>query len=317
MREPSREPSDTPAPTGVLFPELLGPSEPAPPPHGRGPRLLRAIARVVLWSLIAVGALRGILPAPQRPAPPPAPAAASATGDALDDRRAAAVATAFLREYLTVDGDQAGRAERLARFTAAGVELEGSVSLPAGVAQYADLVVAAGSRPVAGGIEVTALAHVLQVRSGTYHDGGTLAFVVPLAVRRQGIAVGGRPRPAPLPAASGISAPRPAAAPAELSPAAGRVARRAVAALLAGDMATLTRLGRGREPSTRPLPSGWRVLSVGAPEVTGPAEALGAQVPVRARPPAGQSSYVVPVHVRLEAGPRGLTLRRVDAGGSP
>jgi hypothetical protein len=323
MREPSRERSDTPAPTGVLFPELLGPSEPAPPPHGRGPRLLRAIARVVLWSLIAVGALRGIMPASQRPAPAPAPTTAasapvaSATGGALDDRRAAAVATAFLREYLTVDGDRAGRAERLARFAADGVELEGSVSLPAGVAQYADLVVAAGSRPVAGGIEVTALAHVLQVRSGTYHDGGTLAFVVPLAVRRQGIAVGGRPRPAPLPAVAGISAPRPAAAPAELSPAAGRVARQAVAALVAGDMATLTRLGGGREPSIRPLPSGWRVLSVGTPEVTGPVEALAAQVPVRVRPPAGQSSYVVPVHLRLEAGPRGLTLRRVDAGGSP
>jgi hypothetical protein len=148
------DPADAPAPTGVLFPELLGTSEPAPPVHPRGPRLLRILGRIVLWSLIAVGAIRGVMPAPERPAPA-APAASSAS---RDDRRAAAVATAFLREYLTVGGDQAGRAQRLGQFTAAGVDLRRSVSVPDGVAQYADLVVAAGSRPVAGGIEVTVLA---------------------------------------------------------------------------------------------------------------------------------------------------------------
>jgi hypothetical protein len=41
----------------VLFPELLGTSEPAPPAHPRGSSLLRMVARIVLWSLIAVGAL--------------------------------------------------------------------------------------------------------------------------------------------------------------------------------------------------------------------------------------------------------------------
>ena len=53
-----REPGDEPIPTGVLFPELLGTSEPAPPVQSRGSRLLRILARVVLWSLIAVGAVR-------------------------------------------------------------------------------------------------------------------------------------------------------------------------------------------------------------------------------------------------------------------
>jgi hypothetical protein len=321
-----RDPSDAPAPTGVLFPELLGSSEPAPPAHPRGSRLLRMAARIVLWSLIAVGAFRGVVPAGERaspaapatqaaPAAPAAPASRS-SADPADDRRAAAVATAFLREYLTIGDDQAARAERLARYTAAGVDLRRSVSLPAGVAQYADLVVAAGGRQVAGGVEVTVLAHVLQVRSGAYRDGGTLAFVVPLAVGREGIAVVGRPRPAPLPAASGVSRSRPRA-PAELARAAGGVARQAVVAFVAGDTATLARLGGGREPSTRPLPSGWRVLGVGAAEVTGPPGALTAQVPVRARPPAGHASYLLPVQVRLEAGPGGFSIGELDAGGSP
>jgi hypothetical protein len=311
----SREPADTPAPAGVLFPELLGASEPAPPAHPRGSRLLRTVARVVLWSLIAVGAFRGVTPAPQRPAP--AAMTAGSSGGALDDRRAAAVATAFLREYLTVGGDQAARAQRLDGFTVAGVDLRRSVSLPADVAQYADLVVAAGSRPLAGGVEVTVLAHVLQIRSGTYHDGGTLAFAVPLAARRQGIAVVGRPRPAPLPVAPGTSLPRSPAAPAELSRAAGRVARQAVVALVDGDMATLTRLGGGREPLTRPLPSGWRVVGVGGAEVTGSPEALSAQVLVRVRPPDGRASYLVPVQVQLASGPGELTVHQLEAGGPP
>jgi hypothetical protein len=314
------EPADAPAPSGVLFPELLGTSQPAPPVHPRGSRLVRTIARVVLWSLITVGALRGFMPAPERPAP----AAEAATGTSAvrpdgspDDRRAAALAVAFLREYLTVGGDPAARNKRLDQFTAAGVDLRRSVSLPAGVAQYVDLVTAAGSRSVGGGIEVTVLAHVLQVRSGGYRDGGTLAFLVPMTVRRQGVAVGGPPRPTSLPVGSGISVPRPKAAPAELSRTAGRVARQAVIALVIGDMPTLTRLGGGREPSTRPFPSRWRVLSVGTAQVTGPPEAPSAQVPVRVRPPAGPASYLVPVHLRLEAGPRGLTVRQIDAGGSP
>ena len=310
-----RAPSDAPAPAGVLFPELLGTSEPAPPVRRRGGGLLRTVARVVLWSLIAVGALRGVMPAPEHPAPTD-PASASAASADPPDGRATAVATAFLREYLTVGDDQAARAERLDRFTAAGVDLRRSVSLPAGVAQYADLVVAAGDRPVAGGIEVTVLAHVLQVRSDAYQDGGTLAFVVPLTVRQEGITVGGRPRPIALPVASGTSILRPRAAPADLSQAAGRVARQAVVAFVAGDRATLTRLGRGREPPTRPLPTGWRVLDVGTVEVTGPPGALTAQVTVRARPAGGQARYLVPVQVRLEAGPQGFAILEIDAGGS-
>jgi len=43
---------------------------------------------------------------------------------------------------------------------------------------------------------------------------------------------------------------------------------------------------------------------------------LTARVVLRARAPAG-ATYVVPVQVRLEAGPRGVLVRRVDAGGPP
>jgi hypothetical protein len=309
-----REPSGAPPPAGVLFPELLEKAEAAPPPQRRGSRLLKLLGRVTLWSLIAAGAFRGLMPAPQglAPAAPPGPE---------EDGRAAAVAAAFLREYLTVGDDQTARAERLGRFTAAGVDLRRSVSMPGGVAQYADQVVPAGSRPVAGGVEVTVLAHVLQVRSGAYRDGGTLAFVVPLAIRREGIAVAGGPRPTSLPFAPELSLPRPQPAPTGLSQAelsqAGRVARQAVLAVIRPDKATLARLGGGLAPSTRPLPAGWRALSVGTAEVAGPSGALAALVPVLVRPPTGGAAYLVPVSVQLEVGPRGLTVRRVELGGSP
>ena len=305
MRDPSGAP---PLPSAAL-PELLGAAEPAPRARPRGLRLVRTLARVALWSLIGVGALRGLLPAPDAPAP--------AAARPRDDRRAVAVAVAFLREYLTVGDDRRTRAERLARFAAAGVDLGRSVSLPAGDAQYADLVVASGSRSVDGGVEVTVVAHLLQSRSGVYRDGGTLAFTVPLTIRREGIAVAGGPRPTSLPVASRLPLPRRPSVPTEVSRVAARMARQAVVAAMAADTATLARLGGGRSPATRPLPSGWRAASVGSPEMTGPPGAPVALVPVRARPPAGRASYLVPVHVRLAIGPRGLTVRRVDLGGSP
>jgi hypothetical protein len=220
-------------------------------------------ARVLLWGLIAAGAARGLFPTPERPDPGPA--------GHPPDHQAEGVAAAFLREYLTVGDDRAARARRLRQFTVAGTELRGSVSVPTGVAQYLDQVVAAGSSPVAGGIEVTVLAHVLQVRSSGYRDGGTLAFVVPLAVLPQGVAVRGRPRPTAPPIASGMpdagqpaaptmSASRQQAAPTALSRPASRVARQAVAAFVAADDSTLARLGGGRPPSARPLPAGWHAI---------------------------------------------------------
>jgi hypothetical protein len=41
-----------------------------------------------------------------------------------------------------------------------------------------------------------------------------------------------------------------------------------------------------------------------------------AQVAVRVRPPSGQVSYVIPVRVDLATGHSGLTVRRIEAGGS-
>ena len=298
------------APTSAALPELLGTAEPAPPARPRGSRLLRTLARVVLWSLIMVGALRGFLPAPQS-SPPEA-----ATGPP-DDRRATAVAAAFLREYLTVGDDRTARADRLGRFTVAGADLSRSVSVVDGEAQYADLVVPAGSRLVANGIEVTVLAHVLQLRSGAYRDGGTLAFVVPLTIRREGIAVTGGPRPASLPIASGLTLPHPPTVPREMAAVAGRMARQVVTAAVAQDRTTLIRLGGSRPPSILPLPPGWRVTGVGRAEVTGPPGAPTALVPVRARPPVGRASYIFPARVQLAVGSRGLTVRQVDLGGPP
>jgi hypothetical protein len=321
MREPS---GDGPAPAGVLFPELLATPEPAPPARGRGAKLLRVLARALLWSLITVGAVRGLMPAPSGPTPTRSAPAGSATGplvagsgNASLHQQAEAVAAAFLREYLTVGEDRAARAQRLSQLSARGVDLRRSVSLPAGVAQYADLVVPAGSRPVAGGVEVTVVAHVLHLRSDVYTDGGTLAFVVPLAVRREGTAVAGRPRPTSAPVASRLALPRPAAVPASMSQLAGRVAHQAVVALITGDKAALARLGGGRAPPTRPLPSDWRTVSVGPAQVTRTAGELAAEVPVRARPPTGPASYSLPVRVQLKAGPQGITVRQIDGGGSP
>jgi hypothetical protein len=197
-----REPSGGPAGADLLFPELVGPSEPAPPARSRASCLLRTVARVALWSLVAGGALRGLLPSPSAPseARSPVPAVAAVSSD---DHRGEAVAAAFLREYLTVGDDRAGRAQRLGRFAVAGIDPGGSVSVPEGMAQYADHVAPAGSRAVTGGVEVTVLAHVLQVRSDGYQDGGTLAFVVPVAVggggRGGGGGGGGRAPPPPPP----------------------------------------------------------------------------------------------------------------------
>jgi hypothetical protein len=334
-----REPSGAPGAAGVLFPELLEASEPFPPAQPRGPTLLKVLARVLLWSLITVSAIRGILPAP---APSRSVVAASAPATPVGppvQRRAEAVAATFLREYLTVGEDRAARARRLRQLAVRGVDLAGSLAVPADVAQYADLVVAAGSRPVAGGVEVTVIAHVLQVRADTYSDGGTLAFVVPMAVQREGVAVAGVPGPTTVPVASQLSLPRPPAVPASQSRVAERAAHQAVVAFVTSDEAALARLGGGQAPSTRPLPSGWRVVSVSPAEVTGPtgehaAQAAGpggtlegrgtgsgtrlaAVVPVRARPPTGPATYLLPVRVQMEAGPQGITVRQIDGGGSP
>ena len=333
-----REPSGAPAPAGVLFPELLADPEPAPPAQPRGASLLRVLARVLLWSLIAVGAIRGLLPAAAPSHFPPAGTAPATSAEPPGHRQAEALATAFLREYLTVGEDRAARAKRLHQLTARGVDLRRSLAVPADAAQYADLVVAAGSRPVAGGVEVTVVAHVLQVRDDVYTDGGTLAFVVPMAVSRKGVAVSGRPRPTTVPLSTQLSLPRPPAVPPSMSRLAERAAHQAVVALVTGDKAALTRLGGGQAPATHPLPSGWHVVSVSPAKVTGPAGVHAAQAPpggaiggrvngagtkltaevtVRARPLAGPASYFQPVRVQLEAGPQGIIVRQIDGGGSP
>jgi hypothetical protein len=315
-----KEPSGAPGAAGVLFPELLASSEPAPPARRRGEKLLRGLARVLLWSLIAAGAFRGLMPdraGPTRTGPETTGSTSAMSAEALQLRQAEAVAAAFLREYLTVGEDRMARGQRISQLTVRGLDLRWSVTVPTGVAQYADLVVPAGSRPVAGEIEVTVVAHVLQVRSDGYRDGGTLAFVVPLAVRREGIGVAGPPRPTTVPFGSRLSLPRPPALPPSMSRLARQVAHQAVVAFVISDKAALARLGGGRAPSTRPLPSGWRAASVGPAKLTGTAGALAAQVPVRARPTTGPVSYSLPVRVQLKAGPQGVTVQQIDGGGSP
>ena len=296
-----------PNPAAIWLDDPLPVPDPPPPLPGAGSRMLRIVGRVVLWTLIAVGALRGVTP----DAPQPAVAARPAVGH----EQAAAVAAAFLREYLTVGDGQAGRRARLAPFLAAGVDLADGVRIVPASAQYVDEVLPAGVRLADGTLEVTVLAHVLEVRAGQYRDGVTLAFVVPVVMGAGGFGVSGIPRPASLPVG-----PVPARArvqpPPELSGAASAAAERAVTALLAGDRDGLARLGDGDLPEARALPPGWRGHGATGTEVSGPADALIAEVLVRASPPGGGASYLMPVRVWLVAGPGGPVVRRVDAGGT-
>src|SRR6266536_3166076 len=94
------------------------PSEaPVPPPSPPRGRAARIVARVMLWGLITVGALRGLVPLPAPPGPSTAavPARPGQDGQAPrpgnfgQEQAATATAAAFLREYLTVDGDPAPR----------------------------------------------------------------------------------------------------------------------------------------------------------------------------------------------------------------
>jgi hypothetical protein len=218
-----REPSGGPPLSNAAFPELLGTAEPAPAARPRGSRLIKVLARVTLRSLIIVSALRGLMPAPDGPGP-------AAAADPPEDRRAAAVAVAFLREYLTVGDDRTARTQRLGRFAATGVHLGRSVSLPDGDAQYADLVVAAGSRWGHRG------ARGDRPRSHPAAPVGRLSRRRDVGVRR----APGRPArrdrgrrqaaPTSLPLASGLPLPRPPRIPPELLPMARRMARQAVVA---------------------------------------------------------------------------------------
>jgi hypothetical protein len=297
-----------------------------PPPPRRG-RALRLIARLVLWTLIALGALRGFGPLPGGTGEDTAttttaqPAQESRDGGSIDpqhstDQAAMATASAFLRDYLTINDDRGAWAGRLKRYLASGLDLGTSVSVPAGTSQYVDYVQPVNDRSVARGREVTVLAHLLESSAGTYRDGGLLAFVIPLFRGSRGLAVSGLPRPAPLPIASGLRVRR-----AVLSPAAARdvaaVARDAVTAMLNRDRSDLAALGGGTPPEARPLPDGWRASAIATIQAVGPPEEPTAQVLVRAKPPTTEATYLIPVVVSLRSGPDGLLVTRVDAGGLP
>jgi Conjugative transposon protein TcpC len=163
--------------------------DPAPPRVPVAPRLLRLAARVLLWSLVGVGVLRGVLPAPAPPVAPPVSL----------DGRAAAVAAAFLREYLTAGDGLADWRSRLRPFVAPGVDLGDAPRPGSGSSRYADQVVAAGARSVDGASEVTVLAHVVEVRDGHYQDGRMVAYVVPVRTSATRVAVTGPPRSTTLP----------------------------------------------------------------------------------------------------------------------
>src|SRR6266536_2678329 len=155
-----------------------------PPPPQRG-RILRLVARLVLWTLIALGALRGLGPLPDRPgddraATTTAPARPDSGHDGavdlglVSDQAATATATAFLREYLTIDRDHDAWVGRLKRYLTRGLDLGTSVSVSAGTSQYVDYVQPVGTRSVRGAVEVTVLAHLLESRAGAYREGGVV-----------------------------------------------------------------------------------------------------------------------------------------------
>jgi hypothetical protein len=167
-------------------PSLL---DPAPPVAPVAPRLLRLTARVALWSLVGVGALRGLVPAS-------APSTAPTT---TVDERAVAVAGAFLREYLTAGDGRAGWRSRVRPFMAAGADVGDEPRLPSGRSQYADQVLPSGARSAGAGLDVSMLAHVVEVKDGRYRDGRMVAYVVSVRATSDGVSVSGPPRPEALP----------------------------------------------------------------------------------------------------------------------
>jgi len=163
--------------------------DPAPPAPRLASGVFRVVARVVLWALVALGALRGLSPG----LPPPAVRPATVDG------RAPAVAAAFLREYLTAGDGTAGWRTRLRPFMARNVDPGRAPHPRTGTSRYADLVLPAGTRSARGALEVTVLAHVVEVRHGRYRDGELLAYVVSVTATAGRVTVTSAPRRAPLP----------------------------------------------------------------------------------------------------------------------
>lgn len=315
-----------PPPPFTSSPYALRPSDasdpPPPPPPGR---TVRVAARVLLWTLIGIAALRGVVPLPAAPGASdpvggPAQSGLEARGSrsqvSVQDQIAMATAAAFLREYLTVDRRRAEEPGRLKRYLARGVDLDDGVIPERGASQSTDFVLPAGVQPLKEGMEVTVFAHLLQTRDGPPQDGGTVAFVVPMTSGPRGMAVGGVPRPATLPVDPGLTSRAPAL-PIDLARATAIAAGQTVAALLNGDQAALTRLGGGAAPVVRPFPDGWQPTGIAKIRPAGPPEAPTAQVLVRARPPVAGVEYLVPVRVSLRPGAGAPTVREVDAGGTP
>jgi hypothetical protein len=295
--------------------------EPPPPPPGR---TLRVLARVLLWTLIGLAVLRGLIPMWAAPGGSGSTGAAHSSSGGGGSRSQAsaqsqlgmATAAAFLREYLTVDVAQSDRPGRLKRYLARGVGVDDGVHAQPGVSQSPDLVLPAGVRPIERGMEVTLVAHLLQTRDGTMRDGGTVAFVVPLATGSRGMAVTGIPRPATLPVDPSLTSRAPAL-PAVAARSAAVAAGQAVAAVLNGDHTALVRLGGGGAPAVRPFPAGWRPVGIAAIRPAGPSSTPSALVLVRARPTVAGIEYLVPVRVSLRLGAGAPTVREVDAGGTP
>jgi len=288
---------------------------PPPPPDRR----IRLAARVLLWALIGTAVVRGLLPVRSPPAQPrtdtPGVAsAASSSGGSIQDQAATATATAFLREYLTVDDRRSERPGRLGRYLARGVRLADDVLPEQGISQTVDLAAPAGVRRGRGQIEVSVLAHLIRTRNGTSEDGGTVAFAVPMLGGPHGVAVAGIPRPITLPIDPGTTS-RPVTLPTGVARSVAAVAGQAVAAVLDQDRPALARLGGGVAPVIRPFPTGWRPVEILEIRAAGPPDAPAAEVLVRARPPTSGIDYPVPVRVWLHSGATTPTVREIDAGG--
>ena len=304
---------------------LRGTEEPDPPPPHPPGRRLRVAARIALWTLIGITAIHGLVPTvtpgggPRTASTPTRPTFGGRDASSLpqaQEQSASAVAAAFLREYLTVDEERTARPARLKRYLARGVDLGGDVRATDDVSQLTDSVLPERVDRLPGGLQVTAIAHLVHVRGGLAEDGGTVAFVVPLLSGPRGFAVSGLPRAAPLPLDTSLRMVVPAL-PIELARATAIPAGQAVAALLDEDRAALARLGGGTPPRVRPFPSGWRPLRIADLRPTGPLGTPTVVVDVRARPPVAGLEYLVPVRVSFRPGSGSQIVTEIDAGGAP
>lgn len=192
-----REPS--PSPVGSELRHLLrrttssaseSPALPQPGRH-RAPRRIPAWAIAVATCATAILAMQFLTHR------------TTATGQDSSSVEAAALSAAFLREFLTLDGNPAARGERLAPFLAEPAPSSAWAESRTGWVLWPDLVVPASVDRRPNGFAARIMTHLVSMGPDGYAGAITLRLEVPVVAIGGKLAVAGPPCPMPLLADSG------------------------------------------------------------------------------------------------------------------